>query len=1050
MFNAALNHAADRKRRTRTAAVFTLAVLAGWAFATNPCLTLYFRGVEIPYCPEGSLLPLVSMTGDGLVRGEKRAVAVKVSVLDARGFHEGQPHCMTGGTVALSLLDAAGKEQPFAEEGPEDIGGCQRMFKLTVPSTLPDGEYTLRATATTWLGKATADAQVPLFAPARIQVLTNSPLYKPGDTVKFRAVALRADDFTPLDHRPGRWTIRTPEGDTVFDEDSPAGEWGVASGSFPLQSKAPSGEWQIAWTSQEDSGSAEFTVAAFELPRFHVDLTPDQRFYGPGDRPSVSGKAAYSSGAPIPKAAVHIEWKVDGQWPPPTEWMDGELPETATTDSSGAFTLKLPEIPDDLRGRVTLKANVTVTDRAGDTISGATALLLSEHPIEAEAVTEFENGLAAKFNNRLFLRISDPAGSPLPNTKINVRRKWDAADRGLDVEADEDGVASLQIDPGAPLHVLVPPMPIRKAKPAPLVARADQDDVADELLPSFADEKAMDAWPGLLEPCTRFVHGTAEGVNLHLAADRTGRITDAVTASTPVARCVRDTVRTQRLTAGGRRVFSQLFTLSPAPLAEINATCSGSSDNCGDFEVAADDARICFLPKTRSVAFPDHLIWRVAAGGRKRSVEWLEGPSASGISSAVRECLHRKFRDKPLAEPATEDGLGVVSLEIKGVEQRVHTVEPAQTKLGYELLISAAGENAPARSTTIFIPPGEVPRLRLRATPTMAKPGDEITVEMIRGPTWQGPLPRSISVGNGRQILTALLDYEHRKVKYGSKDEEKGWITPDGREPLAATLDPARRRTFAFRLPSRGEGWFKIQAQSVTTHVFVAPAAQLSVALKTDHPAYKPGATAHLDVETKSGDRGTKAAVGLFGVDDTMAALVALPGPDAFQKLHPTIPMSGASFAQLDGEALVFGRVRGRNAAAAIMAKVGDPEGLGPTEARPTAINAMTTFDGDALFLDGFYNVLSELHAQVRDWNERTPAGIEMHPKTMAELWGKALDACAQKGERASDAFGRRLRLSIIPRDLLALADPRMVVNDGTRLPEDVEDWAGYVAKERP
>jgi hypothetical protein len=68
----------------------------------------------------------------------------------------------------------------------------------------------------------------------------------------------------------------------------------------------------------------------------------------------------------------------------------------------------------------------------------------------------------------------------------------------------------------------------------------------------------------------------------------------------------------------------------------------------------------------------------------------------------------------------------------------------------------------------------------------------------------------------------------------------------------------------------------------------------------------------------------------------------------------------------------------------------------------------------------------------------------------MAKLWEAALEACEGRGERVTDAFGRRLRLSRLPQDLLALTDPRAVVTSGTRLPEDVENWNAWVAQEAP
>jgi hypothetical protein len=73
-----------------------------------------------------------------------------------------------------------------------------------------------------------------------------------------------------------------------------------------------------------------------------------------------------------------------------------------------------------------------------------------------------------------------------------------------------------------------------------------------------------------------------------------------------------------------------------------------------------------------------------------------------------------------------------------------------------------------------------------------------------------------------------------------------------------------------------------------------------------------------------------------------------------------------------------------------------------------------------------------------------------MTPETMARLWGAALAACAARGARVDDAYGRRLRLSRLPADLLSLTDPRAVVVVATRLTEDVENWPAWVAREKP
>jgi hypothetical protein len=135
-----------------------------------------------------------------------------------------------------------------------------------------------------------------------------------------------------------------------------------------------------------------------------------------------------------------------------------------------------------------------------------------------------------------------------------------------------------------------------------------------------------------------------------------------------------------------------------------------------------------------------------------------------------------------------------------------------------------------------------------------------------------------------------------------------------------------------------------------------------------------------------------------------------------------------------------MGRIRGANAASATVLRVGAlPE--------PAALDAWVStstrapFDPLEPLTDNFYGLLGELHARVRAWETSAPKDEQMRPATMARLWKEALAACEKRKEPVTDAYGRRL---------LALTDPRVVVVNGTRLPEDVESWPAWVARERP
>jgi hypothetical protein len=231
--------------------------------------------------------------------------------------------------------------------------------------------------------------------------------------------------------------------------------------------------------------------------------------------------------------------------------------------------------------------------------------------------------------------------------------------------------------------------------------------------------------------------------------------------------------------------------------------------------------------------------------------------------------------------------------------------------------------------------------------------------------------------------------------------------------------------------------------------VYARPHAELTVTVVPKRDRYAPGDKAELAIQTRLGGTGGPAAVGLFGVDDSLGQLVALPDGDALGRVRPAVETQAPAFGTLDGQALALGRIRGANAAAATVLRVTAI----PTPPELDAVvdgHAASAFDPIAELTDRFYLVLAELHAQVRTWEAKAPASEKMVPATMAKLWQAAIAASAARGEPVTDAYGRTLRLSRLPSDLLSLTDPRAVVVVATRLPEDVENWPAWVARERP
>ncbi|HLL21598.1 MAG TPA: MG2 domain-containing protein, partial [Kofleriaceae bacterium] len=898
-------------------------------------------GIRIPDCPDGRVRQTAELSATSLRRGAPGFVTFRATAhytLDGADAVQTAP---VEGILSIELSLVGANKQRTKLPATWEVVGSDRRAEITLPA-LPDGDYQLHASFVTRVGAGELEVPLPLYTSARVHVLTDRPLYEPGNTVQFRAVVLKAKDSTPVDGRPGHWVVSGPDGEVLLEEQAPAGEWGVVAGSFPLDKGAPHGRWTVRWASANASDEVAFDVRPFTLPRFAVEASADKAFYRVGDTPAIKGAVTYSSGAPVAQAPLEITWHVDG-WPPPRAWLDTLLPKTAKTAANGRFTLALPAVPDDLVGTATLHARIAAIDPAGDRVEGAATVLLSKDGISVASVTQLGDGLVEGFNNRMYVRVATPDGAIVPNAKITVKRAWQANDNGLVAHTDVDGVASLQLDPGPPVHVVIPPMPWRPAPRAPLVARGEVTDLIAADGGALADQLELDRWLGALAPCAKWWDAEAASAKIGLRVDAAGTIVTLGGGTTPLDRCVIERVRGKRLPAGRDRMYSVTFAFTDPALSTLTPTIDAALEEpeglAEELDTLAKSTRDCLPAVDGSEgALPMMLTWKVEAGTKHVELgTWVADPhggDARGAMTCVTSRISAGTRIT-LTEKAAADSLGVVRFSMARPASETAPRPQATTMLGYELLVSADIPGAPA--TKLVVPPGAVPPLRLRVEPVIAKPGDTITAELLRGPNFDGVLPKKLLV-------------THLRGKS---------------EPV---LDKARKATF--RIDANAEGWVEVKGAGQRALVYITPSSDLEVAVTAKQPRYAPGDNAELAISTKLGGRGGRAAVGLFGVDQSLGRLVTLLGADDMARVRPRVETATPAFGTLDGQALALGRIRGANAAAATVARVTAIPAPPQLDAQVSARGA-SGFDAVGELTDNFYAVLAELHVVTRAWEAK-------------------------------------------------------------------------------
>lgn len=1006
--------------------IAAFALLAYFLMPSRYCDSAYDKyGLKLPVCPDGSIRQVVTVEGQKLKRSGNGQVQVSVQArYTTDKADEALNVDVTNFSVELFLVDDTKKETKLNIKGEWKAKELYKVADVLLPQ-VHDGDYLLRTKVTSKIGTETVDMKLALYSPAKIHLLTDRPLYEPGNQVQFRALVVRATDLSPIDNRSGVWVVRNPSGEVLLEEKAPAQEWGVVSGDFPLSEDAEEGSWTVSWRSGGDESQTSFTVKPFVLPRFRVETTSEKSYYQAGDLPVLSGSVVYASGAPVAKATLEISWSAAGDWPPPNEWIaGGELPKEAKTGVDGRFSLKLPVVPQDLRGRVTLAARISAVDPAGDRVQASASVLLSEDAIMVSAVTEFEDNLVENSNNRVYLRVTSPTGTPITNAKINVKRAWAPGDKGIDAELDSDGVTRIQFDPGRPINVVIPPMPVRQslgAAPGAATLSGLRDYVSDQQA-GLSDMIAAESWLAGIQSCSLWVESGAQNANLSFRVAQNGNISSLITSSTPLDECVAAIVRKKKMPIGKDRLYAAAFTVRSSELPTLTPSVSSSLRTPSGLDdlakKAALGARNC-LSKSYSGPVPWTLFWRTSAGSKQVALSWMKDTgNTNTMPAGLDRCILSGFAAQSLPSEQVDNSMGLVRYNLRQPRSAAESLKPQPTILqGYELRVSATLGTEQLGATTLRMRPGTVPNLRLRATPVLAQAGAVVDLAFFRGPDYEGDLPLMIQSNHEG----AYDNIELKKKAKGAK----------------------------YQLPDDAKGWYEFTAGGARALVFVRSEDELSLELSAGEETYKPGQMANISIQTKIAGKGAKSAVGLFGVDNSLSQIATLRGPGDLGSVRPEVTMQRKAFDSLDGQALSLGRIRGVHAAEATILRV---QSVPPPGAMDTVlyVSAETQFAPISELTDLFYIALAELHLQTRAWESSAAKGTTMTPKQMAILWDQAIEACEKKGHSVVDPYGRPMRLHWLPSDLLALVDPAQVVADATRLAEDVENWQQWVMKEQP
>ncbi len=242
---------------------------------------------------------------------------------------------------------------------------------------------------------------------------SDKPVYRPGQTIHVRALALATTDHRPAGGQDIHFTILDPNGQPLAQRVVPGSDFGIAGFDLPLAADAAHGQYTLQAQMGDTVSERAVEVGDYELPAFRITVETDRTFYGPGERVTGLAQAAYFFGKPV--AGGRVTLRVYAGAPKRVQVIEvrGEMGDEGRFE----FGFDLPSADELFTAGETgqLELEIAVIDTAGQQEGIRRVVPVAQQPILIRAVPE-SGLLKPDVENRIFILTSYPDGQPAQTT----------------------------------------------------------------------------------------------------------------------------------------------------------------------------------------------------------------------------------------------------------------------------------------------------------------------------------------------------------------------------------------------------------------------------------------------------------------------------------------------------------------------------------------------------------------------------------------------------------------------------------------------------------
>jgi hypothetical protein len=258
-------------------------------------------------------------------------------------------------SLKLHLADSADEEpKPVLRKTKSDAEGYA-VFSFDLPPghKYDEGEITVSVRRGVLLEQETIDVKYP--DEPRFSLMTDKPIYQPGQTVHMRVQAFGPDNHA-LSDADAELAVTDPENLNAFRTKLKTSKFGIASADWQIPSNLRLGEFTISaslgsgdWYSNAEA-EQKVKISRYDLPDFSVEAAPDAAYYTSGRNAKVKVTARYLFGEPVKQGHVRIARVSSREWNYSSQKYETEEEDlnTGELNNDGTFTAEV-SLQDDFK-----------------------------------------------------------------------------------------------------------------------------------------------------------------------------------------------------------------------------------------------------------------------------------------------------------------------------------------------------------------------------------------------------------------------------------------------------------------------------------------------------------------------------------------------------------------------------------------------------------------------------------------------------------------------------------------------------------------------------